>query len=54
MIFIVYTELNDAQETALIEIMTASCKQAAFGHGPTGRLVRKVLFYYNTLLFAIV
>lgn len=36
--------MNDAQETALIEIMTASCKQAASGHGPTGRGVKKVSF----------
>ena len=35
-------EMSDAQETALIEIMTASCKQAASGHGPTGRGVKKV------------
>ena len=35
-------DLTDAEETALIEIMTASIKQAAFGHGPTGRVVKKV------------
>ena len=35
-------DLTDAEETALIEIMTASIKQAAFGHGPTGRIVKKV------------
>ena len=35
-------DLTDAEETALIEIMAASIKQAAFSHGPTGRIVKKV------------
>jgi len=34
-------ELDDAQETALIEIMTASCKQTVSGHGPIGRCVKR-------------
>eukprot|EP00794_Sanderia_malayensis_P010977 gene10977-12140_t len=36
-------ELNDQEETCLIEIMTASCRQAALGHGPSGRAVKKAI-----------
>lgn len=35
-------DLRDEEETALIEIMTCCCRQAALGQGPPGRAVKRV------------
>ncbi|XP_028401572.1 cohesin subunit SA-2-like [Dendronephthya gigantea] len=35
--------LSDDEESALIEIMTCCCRQAATGQGPPGRLVKRLL-----------
>ena len=34
--------LSDEEETALIEIMTCCCRQAATGQGPPGRFLKRV------------
>ena len=34
--------LSDEEETALIEIMTCCCRQAATGQGPPGCFVKRV------------
>lgn len=34
--------LSDDEETALIEIMSCCCRQAATGQGPPGRFVKRV------------
>ena len=34
--------LSDDEESALIEIMTCCCRQAATGQGPPGRFVKRV------------
>lgn len=36
-------DLRDEEETALIEIMTCCCRQAALGQGPPGRAVKRLL-----------
>ena len=33
--------LNDKEEMALIDVMVCACQQAATGHGPPGRTIRK-------------
>ena len=46
--------MDDKEETALIEILAASCKQASSGQGPAGRAVRKVrLMLLSCMLFWI-
>ena len=34
--------LTDDKETALIEIMSCCCRQAATGQGPPGRFIKRV------------
>lgn len=36
--------LSDTEEAALVDIMVCSCKQAALGQGPPGRVHRKVSY----------
>ena len=36
-----FLDLDDQEELALIDLMTCSCKMAATGTGPPGRVVHK-------------
>ncbi len=42
---------SDEEETALIEIMTCCCRQAATGQGPPGRFLKRVSIHQNRIFY---